>query len=138
MEINRVEDAAFRHSNGHNCAQAIGCAYSDSLNVDEQTMFQLTSGLGFGMGSMEGACGAINAAVMVAGMKAQQLGLNKGDAVRICSKMSKDFKEKNKTVICKEIKGIETGKILRSCHDCVIDAAEILDDAIIEMESIKE
>lgn len=134
METNRVENAAYRHLHGHNCAQAVACAYCDMLGVDEKTMFQITSGLGSGIGGMEGTCGAINRAAIVAGMKAQQLGYTKPEVYKVSSAVMKAFKEKNQSVTCKELKGIETGKILRGCHDCVIDAAQILDETMKNLE----
>lgn len=45
-------------------------------------------------------------------------------------KLSDRFREKNGSVICKELKGIETGEMLRSCPGCVEDAAEILEDIL--------
>lgn len=134
MENNRIENAGYRHLNGHNCAQAVACAYCDLLGVDETTMFQITSGLGSGIGGMEGTCGAINGAAIVAGMKAQQLGYKKPEVYKVTSAVMKAFKEKNQSVTCKELKGIGTGKILRGCHDCVLDAAAILDEAMKELD----
>ena len=42
------------------------------------------------------------------------------------------FKERNKSVTCKDLKGVETGVVLRSCPDCVRDAAEFLEDILAE------
>lgn len=127
---NRIEKAGNNHFNGYNCAQAVACAFCDEIGIDENTMFQLSGGLGVGMGNMEGSCGAVCAAVMIAGMKAQQAGLSKKDCFKLTSGISKAFTEKNSSVICKELKGIETGKILRDCHSCVLDAASLLESAI--------
>lgn len=41
-----------------NCAMAVLKAYSDKLNVDENTLKNLSSGFAAGMGGMEGTCGA--------------------------------------------------------------------------------
>ena len=45
------------------------------------------------------------------------------------------FKERNSTVTCKELKGIDTGKVLRSCPDCVRDAAEFVEQLIFQQEN---
>ncbi|MCJ7854704.1 C-GCAxxG-C-C family protein [Lachnospiraceae bacterium NSJ-143] len=134
MDKNRIEKAAENHKSGYNCAQALACAYSQAVGMDEKTVYQLTSGLGVGMGSMEGSCGAVAAAVMIAGMKAQQAGLSKRESFRLCSQISKEFINRNKSLVCKELKGTQTGNILRDCHGCVIDAAEILEEAINGLE----
>lgn len=47
-------------------------------------------------------------------------------------KIMNEFKEKNKSVLCKDLKGIETGKPLRSCEGCVRDVVKILESIIHE------
>ena len=42
--------------------------------------------------------------------------------------LTEKFKEKNGTVVCKELKGVETKKVIRSCDGCVQDAAELLEE----------
>ena len=34
------------------------------------------------------------------------------------------------TVVCKDLKGIETGKVIRSCDGCIEDAAGIIADLL--------
>lgn len=38
------------------------------------------------------------------------------------------FIEKNNSVICRELKGVDTGIVLRSCNGCIQDATEIVDE----------
>ena len=52
-------------------------------------------------------------------------------------KWSSGFEERNKSVTCKDLKGVETGVVLRSCPDCVRDAAEFLADILAEEAWIK-
>ena len=54
------------------------------------------------------------------------------DDVKLLNEIEKRFKEKNSSVVCKELKGIGTGNVLRSCRGCVEDAAEILEELIDE------
>lgn len=133
----RIEKSGENHLKGFNCAQSIACAYSDLVGVDEKTMFQLASGFGAGMGGMKATCGAVSGAIMVAGMMAQQKGYNKAETYKVCSQIPKMFEEKNKSLVCKEIKGIETGKVLRPCQDCILDAAEMLNGVIDNLNKIK-
>ncbi len=111
----------YKH-NGKNCAQAVMLALKDYYNLDENTVLKLTSGFGVGFGSMEATCGALIGANMV-------LGLNR-DGSLLTMKESKimlnEFKEKCKATICKDLKGVTTGKILCSCDDCVRNAVEIV------------
>ncbi|MCI7442072.1 MAG: C-GCAxxG-C-C family protein, partial [Clostridium sp.] len=36
-----------------------------------------------------------------------------------------EFREKNTSVICRELKGVDTNVVLRSCDGCIEDAARI-------------
>ena len=40
------------------------------------------------------------------------------------------FEEKNGSVFCRELKGKDTGVVLRSCAGCIEDAAEIAEDIL--------
>ena len=46
--------------------------------------------------------------------------------------MTKKFEEKNKTVICAELKGINGGNVLRSCDGCIEDAAKIIEEVLLK------
>ena len=56
--------------------------------------------------------------------------VTKGGTYRITREIVRAFEEKNGSVICKELKGIETGKVLRSCDGCIEDAARILEQVM--------
>ena len=56
----------------------------------------------------------------------------KKDSYKAMKALTEKFKEKNQSIICKELKGIETKKILRSCDGCVQDAAEILEEYLAQ------
>ncbi len=132
----RVEETIKRHDIGYNCAQAVACTYCDLVGVDEELMFRLTEALGGGMGGLEGTCGAVSGACVLAGMKASTGNLanpnSKKDSYQLSKEILKQFKEQNGSVICKEIKGVETGKVLRACSDCIKDAAAIAEKVIFE------
>ena len=67
--MTRIEETIKRHDKGYNCAQAIACTYCDLVGMDEETMFKVAEGLGLGVGCMEGTCGAITGACILAGCK---------------------------------------------------------------------
>lgn len=134
----RVEEALHKHSNGYNCAQAVSCVFCDKAGIDEETMFRFTEGMGLGMGGMEGTCGAIGAASILSGLKNSSAHLDHPDTKGISYKASKkclvNFKELNGSIICKDLKGTETGKVLRSCNDCIADAVKIIDQELYGKE----
>lgn len=134
----RVEETIARHNKGYNCAQAVACTYCDLVGTDEATMFKMTEAFGLGMGNMEGTCGAISGAIAIAGMKNSTANLenpdSKKDTYRIGKEIMDRFAAKNSTVTCKMLKGKETGKVLRTCPECIKDAAEILETVLFNTD----
>lgn len=128
--MDHIEKAILNHVSGYNCSQAVACAFSDLTDLDARLMFQLTEGFGIGMGCMEGTCGAISGAVCVASLLAAKDQNSRGKSYAMSRQIVKAFLDKNKSVICKELKGIETGKALRDCPGCVKDAAAILEKVL--------
>ena len=125
----RVDKVAEKHKSGYNCAQAVACAYCDLVGLDEETMFR-----GLGMGGMEGTCGAVTAACVIAGAKNSTVEMggpgSKGATYKISKEIVRRFKEESGSVICKELKGVETGTPAKACPDCVKDAARILEEVV--------
>ena len=130
----RVENALENHGKGYNCCQAVACAYADLAGVDENLIFAAGEGFGAGMGGMQCTCGAVSGACMVAGLLKRSRNteepVTKGGTYRITKEIAQAFKEKNGSVICKDLKGIETKKVLRSCDGCIEDAAKILEQVM--------
>ena len=133
--MKREEIASALHKQGYNCAQAVACAFSDILNADADTVYRIAEGFGGGMGNNEGVCGAVSAAVIIAGLMNSN-GINepsnKMNTYRVSSSLTEKFKAKNGSVICKELKCGENGKPLRSCPGCIEDAVKLLEDIIFK------
>ena len=132
----RVEKTIERHNKGYNCAQAVACTYCDLVGMDEESMFKATEALGLGMGGMEGTCGAITGAVAVIGAIKScgdiEKPVSKAATYKLSGELVKRFQEKNQATKCKDLKGIETGKVLRSCPGCIEDATAILEEILAE------
>lgn len=101
----------------YNCAQAVVLSYADKLPLEEETLKKLAAGYGGGMGCMEGTCGALVGAVMVAGMLTDGQGTG-----RYAREILLGFRERCGATICKDLKGVETGKVLCPCTECVRNA----------------
>lgn len=134
----RVEKAALKHQAGYNCAQAVACTYCDLVGVEEEVMFKAVEALGLGMGCMDGTCGAVSGACVVAGFKSSTANLgnpdSKGATYKLSKEIMKKFTDLNHSTLCKEIKGVESGVVLRKCPDCVKDAAKIVEDVLFGTE----
>ena len=126
-----AEKAVANHKKKYNCAQAVACAFCDKLGRDEKEVFELMEAFGLGLGTM-GTCGAVSAMAAVVGMVESDGALDapktKKESYKAMKALTEKFKEKNGTVVCKELKGVETKKVIRSCDGCVQDAAELLEE----------
>ena len=126
-----AERAVENHRKGYNCAQAVACAFCEKLGRDEKEVFEMMEAFGLGMGTM-GTCGAVSGMAAVAGMVesdgAMDAPRTKKQSYKAIKELTEKFIAKNQSVICREIKGVETGKVLRSCPGCVQDAAELLEE----------
>ncbi|MCF0134474.1 MAG: C_GCAxxG_C_C family protein [Blautia sp.] len=131
----RIEQTIIRHDKGYNCAQAVACTYCDLVGMSEKDAFRATEAFGAGMGGMSATCGAVSGAVFIAGLKNSTANLNAPDSKGRSYKVSRDvtaaFKARNGSLICGELKGLATGKVLRSCPDCIKDAAELVETMIL-------
>ena len=97
-------------------------------------LFKVTEGLGLGMGGMNGTCGAISAAAVLAGLKDSTGDLELANSKAVSYKDAREciarFLEKNQSVVCRDLKGVETGNVLRACPDCISDAVEIIGEVL--------
>ena len=111
--MTKKELAIANHDKKYNCCQAVACSFCKEIGVDEETLFKAGEAFGLGMGGMEGTCGAVSGAVMLAGFK-----------------NSDGHEEKNGSLICRDLKGIDTGTVLRTCPGCIEDAVEIVQEVL--------
>ena len=84
--------------------------------------------------STEATCGALSGAVMLAGFKNSDGKLDdpgtKADTYKLSKEMVERFQEKAGSTVCKELKGIETGKVLCSCPDCIRCGVEVVQEVL--------
>ena len=108
-----------------NCCQAVIKAFADTVDVDESTLMRLASGFGSGMGTMEGTCGTLVGAIMIASLRSG----NAPAAARARQIMPR-FKELCGATICRDLKGMDIGKVLGSCEDCVRNAVRATEETL--------
>ncbi len=132
--MNRKELAVDLHHKKFNCAQAVACAFANVMGYDPNTVFKMAEAFGGGMGT-QGTCGAVSGMAMVIGMKESDGDLDnpstKAQSYKLMREATQMFLAKNKSVICREIKGMDGGPVLRSCDGCIEDAAAILDELLL-------
>ena len=123
--MGREEQAVERKQNGCNCCQSVVLTYAEEVGLPAETLAKLASGFGAGMGTREGVCGALTGAVMVLDL------INDGTKkpMKAAKEAQIAFREKTGAILCKEIKGIETGQVLCQCDDCVRHAVQVIEAA---------
>lgn len=135
--MNKKELALQYHHSNYNCAQATALAFCDELGLDKETVFKLAEGFGKGMGTF-GTCGAVSGMAIILGAVNSDGDLDapksKLSTYKLMEEATAKFLEKNQSVICKDIKGIETGKVLRSCDGCIEDAVDILEEILAKLK----
>ena len=100
-----------------------------------KTMFRTAEGLGLGMGGMEGTCGALSGACMIAGLATSDGNIEaphtKAKTYGVSRELVNRFNEAVGSTRCGTIKGQGTGKVLMPCPACVTCAAQILEDVVL-------
>ncbi len=128
----RIKIADELHRKGYSCSQSVAVACADLVDVPTETLFKATEGYGFGMGTMDGVCGALTGALLIAGLKNSTGNLDspksKGATMKISKAMLTSFREKSGAIICRELKGVDTGKMLCSCPDCIKHGVEVVEE----------
>ncbi len=110
---NRAE-ALFRQ--GYNCSQSVFAAFADVVGMSVEEAAQLASPFGAGFGKLREVCGAVSGMTMLAGKlkgysdpKARE---EKVELYKLIQKMCAEFEEKEGSIICRELLGLEKGEDL--------------------------
>ena len=132
----RVAEIKDKHTRGYNCAQIVLCSYAEELGIDEETLFRISEGFGAGMGGMMQTCGAVTAMFMALGLANSSGNLQvcdtKPQTMKKVRELAAEFEQKNGSIVCRELKGIDTGKVLRSCDGCIEDGIRILGEYLLD------
>ena len=125
MTINERMNYAALRKKEMNCCQAVLVAFADEAGRSEEDLLRLGSGFGSGMGTMEGTCGALVGAIMVSSLLSE-----KGAAMAASRAIMPRFKELCGATICRDLKGIDTGKVLCRCENCVRNAVRAAGESL--------
>ncbi len=130
----RVQLADELHRKGYSCSQSVAVACADLVDVPKEILFKATEGFGAGMGTMDGVCGALTGGLLIAGLKNSTGNLispkSKPLTMKISKAMLNSFREKSGALICRELKGVDTGKMICSCPDCIKHGVEVVEEQL--------
>ena len=123
---NRSESSVNNYKEGHNCAQAVACAFCDIAGISRENAFEITKKYGGGRHKL---CGAVIAMLLIAdALNGNKINENSQcpaqDENPFLKKLSQEFINKHGSLMCCELPKKENG--VNKCNDYVKDAAEIL------------
>lgn len=143
----RVELAIRKFREGFNCSQSVVSAYSEAFGLEEKTALRVAAGFGGGMGRLQGTCGALAGAYMLAGLKHGKIRGDDQEAhERTYAKVQElaaKFKERFGSDLCSEILGVdlrtEEGRrrfktenmSARYCEVCIRRASELVEEGLL-------
>ena len=107
----RQQSATNYFLQGFNCCQSVLLAFSDILKVDQETLKNIASGFGGGMGRLREVCGAFSGMVMMAGFISPAADPSiKEDRTKnyaLVQHFAEKFKELNSgSIVCRELLGL--------------------------------
>lgn len=103
MIMSKGEKAKALFKSGCNCSQAVAAAFCDETGLDEELTKRLTIGFGGGIGRMREVCGAISGMTFVISAVYHE---DKGSIYARIQEIANSFKEKNGSIICRELLGL--------------------------------
>lgn len=116
--MRKAEQAVENHKNHYPCSSAVLSAFAEDAGISEQEALQISRPMA---GGRMGKCGAVLAAEYVI----EKIYGDQAETKK--QEFEQKFIDMNQSIVCRELKGIGTGKVLRSCRGCVTDAAELLE-----------
>lgn len=150
----RREKAIQLFKEGYNCSQAVFAAFCDDYDIKKETALKLSSSFGGGMGRMREVCGAVSGMFMVAGLETGATDGSDADGKKsnydMVQKLAAEFREKNGSIICRDLLGLDqdnTQKTFtdtnpeartkqyykkRPCVELVGDAVDILEEKLLQ------
>lgn len=128
--------------NGFNCSQSVLGVFADDYDLEQETAFKMTCGLGGGCRRGE-ICGTVSAGVLVVGLKHGNGSAEETAEKETCNIKTAEFvdtfKAENGAIVCRELLGVdisdeeafaaaqEQGGFEEQCRGYVKSAVEILE-----------
>ena len=153
VSISAKQRAQAFFEEGYNCSQSVFLAFADRYGFSQQLAAKMSASFGGGVGRLREVCGAVSGMALVCGLEcgATEGNDQEGKATNYAKMqaLAAQFQEKNGSLICRELLGIEkqsqtdekTGGMgnyqpqsrtkdyyaTRPCKELVGSAAEILE-----------
>lgn len=154
--MTRSEKAKQLFLEGYACSQALVLAFSDIINIDQETLKKVSLPFGGGIGRLRLTCGAFSSMIMIASLLSPNYNTieeNKINIYAIVQELSQRFETVFSTKVCSELLqkvnvDVEIGGKpdqrneqyynKRPCGNIVFESANILEQYLIEQNILKK
>ena len=106
----RISLAVEYFMQGYGCCQSVVAAFSDLYGLDADMAKRIGAGFGGGVGRMRMMCGAVSGLVILAGLHCGQTDgadrKGKSACYEVVQRLLATFKERNGSIICAELLGL--------------------------------
>lgn len=135
----KKEIAVNKFKQGYNCCQAVACTYCEDFGISEKDMFRIGEGFGSGIGGLKDTCGAVMGMFQIISL-ANSAGdmehplTTKMDTYKKFQEAAAKFREKNRSIYCRDLKDKDGPQPLVCCVQCVEDAATLVEEYLNNRE----
>lgn len=144
----RVQRAVDTFESGFNCCQSVFATYADLFGMDRENALRMSCSMGGGVGRMREICGTVSAMALLAGFQCGNTNPQDEEAKTYnyekVRALADAFKEKQGTIICRELLGIQDREqsaapsertqqyyATRPCSQLVACAAELIEEMLL-------
>lgn len=117
----RIQLAVENFMQGYGCCQSVVAAFADLYCMDKQMALRVAAGFGGGVGRLRMMCGAVSGLVILAGLDCGQTEgsdrAGKSACYKVVQQLLGKFKERNGSVICAELLGLNGQQIAKETHE---------------------
>lgn len=116
----RIQRAVEFFMSGYGCSQSVVAAFADLYGLDETMSKRIAAGFGGGVGRMRMMCGAVSGLVILAGLDCGQTEGDDREGKAACYKVVQElldtFKQRNGSIICAELLGLNGCKVVKNTY----------------------
>jgi len=109
--MSKADIAVSCFKEGFSCSQAVLSTFAEEYGLDREIALKIATAFGGGMARMGKTCGAVTGAFMVIGLKYGRTRAEdeetKEKAYELVHEIVKRFKERNGSIECKELLGLD-------------------------------
>lgn len=116
----RIQRAVDNFMSGYGCCQSVVAAFADLFGLDDIMAKRISAGFGGGVGRMRMMCGTVSGLVILAGLDCGQTEGSDREGKAACYKvvqqLLESFKQRNGSVICAELLGLNGCPVVKNTY----------------------